>query len=530
MFSQLRCELDFMTYAKDRLGLTLHPDNQPEIVKNMLDVRVKKLLILCARQAGKTESVAASCIMIGERNLYPDNRGVTRIGVFANKEEQAYIDAIRVRGFIDRNKNQFEDIVDFKAMTKSHISFISGTKEIATIDFKTANENAFSEGQTYSLIVVEESQRLSDLVWHQIIMPYGAATDAKLVQIGTPRLKNHFYDASQDSTYKHIKFDFTKCSLHWVNKRHVMIDGLPYAGYVLDRMPRHIKETFFPDNPIVMYDAGDGVPRPIHVWDIYGDMAPDDFRTQFLLEWLVDAALALSTEEQEALIGGHETLKHGIEGDMYFFGLDWAGGGETDTEGKGENDYTALTVWRVKNNVKQKVFAQDWYGENYKKQLNEIEDLVVNVFPCSFGLMDMTAVGTPMLDFAKSRGLPVAGVMFNKAHPETKKNWKNTIYDYFRIQIGQNFIKYPSRFNMNDQQNRNMLKHYQQWQALEKHNRASVNAVIKAPAGDDDHDDGPMSDMLAVYAADHMAEFGMMKKPRVRCGIVTGGIGGRRYR
>jgi len=71
-------------------------------------------------------------------------------------------------------------------------------------------------GATANLIVFEESSLIKDEIIYQNIMPTVAAKSKigyKIIHIGTPRGRNHFYKDSLDPEFKVHKYDWTYCPL-----------------------------------------------------------------------------------------------------------------------------------------------------------------------------------------------------------------------------------------------------------------------------------------------------------------------------
>jgi len=504
LLPELRADREVAFYAKHRLNQHLY-ENQQKIVSAICNPQIRNVHIMCARQGGKTHSVAIAAIYAAERNLYPDHRDITRIGIIANKLEQAEIDLERIAGILLDNKEKVRDYVDFKSMKKSRIVFIdpATNRECGIIEAKSANPNTSGEGLTYTMQIWEESQRLSDIVCSQILLPYGGAVNAKIVQVGTPRIRNHFYEASADSQspiskrYYHIKADWTQCPILWKNST-IYINGVPYSRYVLERMPYTLKMEYFPDNPIVKIDG-----EEMHIWDIAGDMTEDDFRTQYMLEWLLDTYYFLSETEKAMLFSGtHEPLTHGRLGEVYIAGFDPAGEAMIGTgiEQRVKKANAALSIWRVNGDVMEKVWCDEkedatiWEQAEWVYQMTNPRD---GAFKCTLVICDYTGIGISIVNELERKGLPIVGVIYSRTEPRSGKNFKNAMFDFFKTLVSQNKVKYPEMRYI--EKHIVFQRHIEEWQYLEKKMTAGINAKIEPPP--DMLADGCNADVLAVWGA-----------------------------
>lgn len=511
----LATEIDYVEYCKKYLRKNIY-ENQVETVNAICDPNVRKVVAIHARQTGKTDSVAMACINIGERN------SATTFGnilIFGPREGQAMLDLARIKTLTQFNEH-YADLIDWPSSTKTAVIF----KDKQTSKFSrepgivikafSAAETANIEGESSGLIILEEAQKVSDKVVSEAILPMGGAWGAKIVKIGTPRRRNHFYMSYKDPFYSKCIFPWEKCGILKAYGT-INIDGQEVSTYVLDRMPKIIKQEYWPDNPTIDYGG-----HVMNVWDIPGDMIPDDFRTQYKLDWLVDVDLFFNEDEINYMYGDHVTIDYGIAGEQYFAGFDPAGGSLTDSSDDSKNDASALTILRkYPNGKKEIVYKDERYGEDYANQIEWIKDLCdarSGRFSCQAVFIDATGCGMPVVDVLR-HAMPrtsIIGVMFSRSEPESGKNWKNAMFDHIKMEVASGMFKYP-RYDV-VQHHQLMSKHITEWSELESKRTTGVNKIIRAPG--DGHDDGPCSDVLAAYVADRL--------PHVRK-ILKQGIGGR---
>lgn len=791
-------QVDPVSYVKSRLHKALF-NNQIDIVRSLWDRSIRLMDIICARQTGKSMGARIGVICAAEQNLYPTLEGFTQIGWYANKEEQSV--GIGGQGcwrLLEENHERFKYTWDKAGSTKTHLAFKReaglNTKLVGSIDFRTANPKAFSEGTSYSLMIVDEANRLANTVWSEVLLPMGGAHNAKIVKIGVPRLKNHFYETAFDPNYYHIRYDWTQCELYYASAPCELINPITkqvtkYGLFPIQRMPLSLKRRYFPDNDIlhILPSTTGQKEEWKRVWDYLGDMGEDDFRTQYCvaphtriltadlhhiradqvtvgmklagfdenrpgkglhhnfqlseveaveqimrpcykltlsdgtevtcssehrwlvsqsggghvcwrptedliptdkifkvtevwetnnsyqagylagvfdgeaclgigkgtwnlsfaqnpgvvlenvkhfltklgyqyriepisgvcntkqlvieggraeilrflgqirpyrlltkfdisklgsigrhdrksggfehphvvkkeflgnrkvvamrtstrtfvaeglashncLEWLIDVMLFLKEIEQRILFeqGAHEPLLRGMAGEWYTYGYDPCG--EQAIEGvpdKTKKAHGALSIWRRNSDgTKHKIFCDELESATPLAQVDWVTEMVhptFGVFPCVAGCWDTTGLGISATNEAIRRGLPILAVNYSRVCEKTSKNWKNTIFDHFQLQVDQQRAFYPKNTEGLEKEYKVFRTHKDEWETVEKRSRSGVNADIRAPG--DDLDDGPNSDCLAVYLADHFDEYRaqMGFRTRVKKGIVTSGVMG----
>ena len=180
------------------------------------------------------------------------------------------------------------------------------------------------------------------------------ATNAKMIKIGTPKTRNHFYKSFQidnenpKNNWTCIKRDWTQCPQLWALDKTMLPDpetGIirPYSTYVLSLMPKALKQEMFPNNPEMWFE---------------GEMSIEDFKTQYMLEFVDGLGKFFGLDDFNRLRSGDfEWLQHGQSGEEYYAGIDFAGSGAATA------DYTHITVIRrAPNGQKQKVFAKEMQG------------------------------------------------------------------------------------------------------------------------------------------------------------------------
>ncbi len=481
---------DPVRWAKNFLNVKLYA-NQEDILKKMLDPSINYLGILGSRGGGKSYSI---CIGIIRYCL--DSPGL-EVGCFGPRADQA----ARLIGEMKKIlfSSPLKDSIDWERTTNEKLLFTNGSSILAL----SAAETSLQEGWHFSIIIIDEAHRVSSTsVAERIIPMLGSKKIAKLIKIGIPLFKNHFYQSFSDDKYTFCVHDWMHSPI-LLESGYKEVGGAKYPSMVLDRLPRSIKLKMFPDNPELHYD---------------GDMTEIEFNTQYGMVWMDDINTFLRGDEPEKLIGTHDVIHTARSGEEYFFGLDTSSG--TLTPGKYDLDFTALSIWRRRyDGVKEKVWAREWQGSSVLEQAEEIAGLIhptSGLFPCAFGCVDYSNVGITMVEMFKRLKIPVAGVIFSTTEPTSRKNYKNAMANQFQFELQSERIKYPKMESLD--RDKIMRKHYHQWLAFERIVGVGLNDKLSAPQGS--HDDGVCSDMLAIWSADKNASFNKVQST-FRIGVTS---------
>lgn len=446
-------------------------DNQEEIVSTVLDLDIRLMNLLAARGGGKTFS-----IIIGTTVICLDATKPISIGIAAPKLEQATRLISTFYQQILVNNQYLKEVLDMRTCTTTKLKFKNGCVWESFSGSELANE----AGRHYDILIVDESQDVSDLAMSQVLLPMiGNSRIGKVIKLGTANRRGHFYKGFKNSNYVSLIYDWTQCG-SLLTGGYVEYEGKKYSKQVLDRMPYPKKVQYFPNNPNLWFD---------------GDMSVEDFETQYENIWQLDEDNLLDEQDQLLLMDKEWTPTFGTK--QYYFGLDLAGGSDVSIDPK--HDFTQLTIVEVENGVKHIVAGFEWQGDTYK-QVQEIIDIVhpeYGRFKCVDGIIDRGSLGTAIYDQLK-RHIPVKAIMYKETDPTTKKNYKNAMFDHFLVELRSNRVKYPKAEYTN--KDKVLKKHINEWTSLVRKNMVGINAKIEAPTGL--HDDCPNSTVMAVYCAD----------------------------
>lgn len=265
-----------------------------------------------------------------------------------------------------------------------------------------------------------------------------------------------------------------------------------YSRYVFNLMPKALKKEYWPNNPELWSD---------------GDMSVEDFKTQYMLEFVDGAGTFLTSDEIESMgSGDFPWIYNGVFGEKYYAGIDFAGSSS-------DGDYTHITVVRLAPNGEiQKVYAEELSDMSYPDQVRHIARLFGGPSPrfkCKSIFADQTGCGAPIIQMIQQEyGIKqLQGIVFNSADRFTNSgmNMKNIMYAEMKTLISQGKFKYPSKeMYMNStppDEHSFYHKMMEEWSDLEFEANGYLNKKINAPIGE--HDDCPSADILAAFAVKH---------------------------
>lgn len=486
--SAIGASIDPEEFSRYYFNQTLF-SNQVDIVNAIMDKDIPQVQVVEPRQAGKTSSIAVASAMALEFNAmefkYTNPNEPYRVGVFAPKLGQGQIDLNRVKQLCERNRKA-HNFINWNASNAGKIVWHNGSELHAV----SASDQAETEGQTFNLIIMEEAQNISDYAVSEKILPMGGATNAKIVKVGTVRaVRNHFYRGWHEASLGFHKVSHTWTTCPNLTKGGAVIEAivngdlLRLSKYVMGLMPLSIKQALFPSNP--------------ELWTS-GLMEEQDFRTQYLLEWLETSGLFLSAKNREDMIGTHELQLGRMGQELLVAGVDFAGVGE---------DETSVSVFRVTpTKVKEKIWGMTWMGsdDTVREVLNALHPQY-GKFRCQKVCGDVTGIGEYAIKGIQQAGLYVEPINFGATEPDSQTsglaiNYKNAMCLYAKIELDNGRFKYAQKKNyVVPELNVNYHKGLNQWSNLEVESTGGMNKKIHHPSGD--HDDIVMSDVLAIWAS-----------------------------
>lgn len=416
--------------------------------------------VTVARQSGKSLSIGATIFALGM--LLPvlahvmDATGLKQfrkgfaVGLFGPTFDKSEI----VRGYITKcatSKNAL-DVVFNDPSFGVHIDEIKSLtfSNGFTVAVKTANSGAAIEGDTYHLIVIDETQDVQAKIVRQSIMPMCAATGGSIVCIGTPIDKPCFLSEQifQNRAKDQIREEKLKRKVDKILQERIKLHHEYDWTY-------HARVN--PDYNLVV---------ETHKND-WGEFS-DEFLTKYKVQWILDRGTLLTAGQVEQC--GIVTEKLGLlkadvvnykTGEVYeesfkrthhivsadhtnkdlVFSIDF---------GK-VNDSTIMTVakvfWenpiRIGDEERYYTHIYDWIElkGDFEDQYREIMDVHLRRFNFRAGIVDATSYGDPI--FSRMKGQ----LDLQKIHLEGFKfslQSKHNGYNLLKQEIDAKRLTYPN--------------------------------------------------------------------------------------
>ena len=178
--------------------------------------KAKHIVNIWSRQTGKSTVIASYIVW---RLLY--GKGCTvnkehideRIAIVAPIKEQHVLIYDKIKTLIDKSPYISNFVVK---LNSERIIMKNGNRA----NFMSASPGSHIRGYTATCIVIDESQDITDSKYSGDVLPFGATTNALILEAGTPKTKNHFYNAMNSKSVTVIKQPWFECP--FLSKEYVM--------------------------------------------------------------------------------------------------------------------------------------------------------------------------------------------------------------------------------------------------------------------------------------------------------------------
>ena len=503
---------DPVEWIEQNFGITLF-SNQIENAESLFNPNISIFSILACRGAGKTwglsAAIAAYCI------LFPG----LRVIVVGPKEKQASRILREITSILKGKKCKVGHEVDWALASALRIPFKRGSSIIAI----SGQENANVEGEHGHILVIDEAHLVPTYsVTNKLTPMIGMLDFSKIVKIGVSLGRNHFYKTcmAPKAVVNKCKWDQAEIFLA-ERKPSFFYKKKQYSKSLLERMPLPYKQQVFPDRPDLQVITGQ-------------EISTLDWETQYELLWAEDILNFLSDEDQELLSDGtHVPLVKGTIGESYAAGLDTAQG---SISGHLDTDETSLSIWRIgAGNIKEKVATFLWKGDPLQ-QMEEIWSIVnpvSGIFRCKMVLVDYSNIGIPIVEMFRQRKMNIVGKHFQMSEKDSRKNWKNAMYDHFQVQLQTGKVKYPGIKALEELkvtakgemlvQVQNNLRGFWEWCTLQRIRGRALNDKIGAPEDNVDGEGGSGRAFDDICTADIMGVWALDKMKSLEAELANGG-------
>ncbi|MHA2023823.1 MAG: hypothetical protein ACTSWQ_09200 [Candidatus Thorarchaeota archaeon] len=200
-----------------------------DIVDSVINRRGNEIVIMFARQSGKTTSIsgATNFFLSAVPSFHEPFSGGMKIGIFGPKKEQADYAFDMYKMFL--NTNFLHDYLGIKEI-------LNNTREVrlsngSRIFCESASKNASIERFTLDFADIEEAQNVEDTRILNSIYPMCASTNGTRALIGTPTIdrSGYFYQMSTRRGPHNHRADWRECAKY----------SKYYESYVKKEMKRH---------------------------------------------------------------------------------------------------------------------------------------------------------------------------------------------------------------------------------------------------------------------------------------------------
>jgi len=427
-----------------------------------------ELTSLWSRQSGKTETVADTVLVLGTFYLIFLNRGFNA-GLFAPVESMiTHVTRNRLRKRFKGIKNWLYNKASIRQVAGEGVTsslFILEniiTKKEFSCRSLSVGEQAQIIGETFQLLIIEQSELINAMKLKNDVFPMGAETGGVRVMTGTtsPYFKNEYFKAavqkwSDDPTKNRSTSDWIEI----IDYKEASKVSVSYRRYVARERDRWGKDSI-------------------------------EFKTQFGLEWVGATLKFIGWEKLVSLEKDYKWDKERLR----FFGIDVARAG----------DSTIVTIIEINGTEIHIIAWLELEGLEFEDQIKKIIPFLKRYAPLRFGLVDKPGLGVALFDMLKRR-------LWDEVEDERgiikKVAWARVDGYYGSVKENDEMYKNMDRefqhdrvfFPKHTKYKREKARFIDQILDLErKYSGHSLKLV--APKIKGRHDDYPISTALAIYA------------------------------
>jgi hypothetical protein len=426
---------------------------------------------LWARQSGKTETVSLTTLVLGTFHITFLNEDFG-CGLFAPVESMiTHVTRNRVRQkykmvkhWLEREAHIIQTAGEGYTAATFTLQNLVNDKEL-TIRSLSAGESASIIGETFGLLVIEQSELVDSLKLKTDIFPMGAAKGGVRIMTGTtsPYFRNEYFREAIEKWNKNPSLN--KSTSDWVE----LVDWKE-AAKVSPAYSRYVKRER----------------------DKLGEDSIE-FKTQYGLEWVGTALKFVGWETLAVLEQDYQSLRERLR----FFAVDPARAG----------DSTVVTVIELDGASIHIIGWLEMEGLDFEThQVPTIVEWLKQYQPLRYGLVDVAGLGRPVYDMLKRR-------LWHRPEGEEYKEWpepwarldsyypsesgNDEVFKSMDREFSHKRIFYPKTVAEN--QKKNKAKFIEQMLDLERKYKG-FTLKLEAPHIKGRHDDYPCSLAMAIFA------------------------------
>lgn len=393
------------------------------------------------------------------------------VGIYAPSYDRAAIIGSRVNETLSSNRakeilSDPEIGMQFPTQLTSYINHLPrGSK----IKIKSANKRVSIEGDTYHLLVTDETQEIDGYIIKKSMMPFLASTNGTTVHIGSSYPKRcYFYDIIQ------------------INKRRDL------------NLPKKLRTHFEYDYKVASKYNPNYKKYIQQQKEILGEFS-EEFKMSYELYWPLSQGMLITEDFLVTHLGRDYSVTNSDKFNDHVIAIDIAKVTDstvvTVIEPDWENPIIIDPVADIKRYFKK---IKNWYeikNENYEYQFYALDEFISN-YKWSILVIDATGVGAPIYDRFEARygsdpNKKVVPFIFNN-------HTKSEMYILLARELAAERIVFPN--SKLAQQLRKQRTFIYQLSSMAKEMRGSVFSVT--PVDEKGHDDYPDSLAMCVWGVE----------------------------
>lgn len=255
MNNQVKIQKIIKTLFKNSSGEPFDAtQGQADIFKTVASDNIPRATIKAYTQYGKSDITAMAinflCLTTSKKII-----------VVAPRQEQAriimdyvighifdnplFIEQVEIEGSLDRFKRE---------RSKTRIDWKTGARiMILTADTRTVSQESRNlMGFGADIVIVDESSLIPDNMFSKILRMIGGRENGKIVQLGNPFDRNHFFQSFLRDNYKKITIDYTqgikegRITQDFINEMKDTLDPIDFTIFYETKFPDSVTNALIP--------------------------------------------------------------------------------------------------------------------------------------------------------------------------------------------------------------------------------------------------------------------------------------------
>lgn len=246
-------------------------EGQCEIFRAIVDERIKRVAVRAVTQYGKSDITSMALVFLlaeesHRKKILLVSPSGEQSGIIMGDliehifDSDGFVAQVEIQGSLDRFKRE---------RSKNKIDWKTGSSiKILTADARTVSKEAKSlMGFGADIVIVDESGLIPDKMYAKILRMVGGVKNGKLVQLGNPFERNHFYKAFQSPLYHKIIINWKQAlaegriTQDFLDEAKKTIDPIDWQVFYECEFPEDTEDSLIPYKQIesaINRDVPDG--------------------------------------------------------------------------------------------------------------------------------------------------------------------------------------------------------------------------------------------------------------------------------